>query len=96
MKKFVIMIAAIALLSGCETFKETAHPTVAGMQKRTAEELGFDVNKVKISNLHDNGSGMNFWIADTPKGRYACNMDSGLILALGTAGQTVNITCHKQ
>jgi hypothetical protein len=96
MKKIVLMITSIALLSGCETFKETMHPTVGGMQKRTADELGFDVSKVKVSNLHDNGSGMHFWIADTPKGRYSCNMDSGVMMALNSAGQTVNITCHKQ
>ena len=92
----VLISAAISLLliTGCASMRETARPTEAGLRKSTALHLGYSIDSVKISNIRTESTA-TFWVANTPKGTYACSAATGLYMAVATMGMA-GIECNKQ
>lgn len=98
MKTFstLIVAAALASIGGCANVSETTKPTPEALRDKTAGNLGFSPAQVKISDMRD-GSGITYYVANTPKGTYGCSIPSGGLTAFATMGM-VNLqpTCVKQ
>ena len=103
MKKHFVLIlvsAVIVLVSGCASVAEQYKPNAAYLQSRTANILGFNPDSVQISNIHED-DGITYYLADTPKGRYACHKTSGVmgvmaVVGIGVSTDTVSPMCQKQ
>ena len=90
-----ILIFATMAISACASIEEAAHPTAEGLQPKTAGALGYMPDEVKISKINSNGS-YTYYLAETPKGTYACQVMSGTMTAVGTAGYSMSPTCTKR
>lgn len=88
--------ACAATLAGCANLSEAVSPTPEALQNKVAGNLGFPVTDVKIGGLRE-GSGITYFVAETPKGTYGCSIPSGGGMAYITLGM-VNLqpTCAKQ
>jgi outer membrane lipoprotein-sorting protein len=104
MNNTITRTAAILLIgaffSGCATVSEAYKPTEAALRERTANVLGFPVDRVKISNIRSDGDS-TYYLADAPTGRFTSSIPSGAWNAASTVmsfGQTMTHmkTCEKQ
>ena len=90
-----ILVLSIMVLSACASIEEAANPTAEGLQPKTAGVLGYMPDEVKISKIDSDGSN-TYYLADTPKGTYACQVMSGTMTAYSTAGYSMSPTCTKR
>jgi hypothetical protein len=98
MKKLSILAALVMLssLAGCATFDNAREPSPDFLKTQTANLLGYPETKIKISGTHANADN-TYYLADTPKGRYACSIPSGTMTAITLSGiVTTTPTCNKQ
>ena len=93
------LLLAVSMV-GCASFNDVRDPSESALQTETANQLGYNPNQIKISNIHakssGGGSGTTYYLADTPKGRYACNTASGTLVAIVSFGTSAGVSCEKQ
>ncbi len=90
----------IVTISGCASVPPKLD--APHLQKITADKLGYSLSQVYISNIHQNdATDTIYYLADTPKGRYACNIvtkrsaPGGVATAFGSIA-FANASCQKQ
>ena len=89
------LVIAITGLSACASIDEATNPTAEGLQPKTAGALGYMPDEVKISKINSDGSN-TYYLAETPKGMYSCQVMSGSMTAIGTAGYSMPPSCTKR
>ena len=90
----------IVTISGCASVPPKLD--APHLQKITADKFGYSPTQVHISDIHqNNATDTIYYLADMPKGRYACNIITkrnvagGVTTALGSIA-FADASCQKQ
>uniref|UniRef100_E6QXH3 Lipoprotein n=1 Tax=mine drainage metagenome TaxID=410659 RepID=E6QXH3_9ZZZZ len=90
----------IVTISGCASVPPKLD--APHLQKITADKFGYGLSQVHISDIHQNDAANTiYYLADTPKGRYACNIKTkrdvagGVATAFGSEA-FADASCQKQ
>lgn len=87
--KFTLSLAPIFLLAACQSTMLSDDRIASN----TAGILGVSPREVKITDRRQDGPTNTYYIASTKKGKYACIINGGGLLA---AGMTNAPTCTKK